>query len=244
MNSRQRLEAAIALRPVDRPPVAPVLFSFAGRHAGVPMAEFFSSQRAARRALARAFADLGGWDAQVIPGRQDPLLYALVTPVRQVLPGRDLPADSPAQALEVEAMLAEDYGRVVEKGWLRTLVGHVVPRLYPGMGGTPAGLARFLTRALPASWGMYLDDKYWQRRGIPVLVGAAVNVPFDTLTFARSLPAMALDLYDRPEQVIAAMESMLPDLVRASLLLARLRGKAFALLSPCHAPGLVYNTFD
>jgi hypothetical protein len=224
MDARQRLAAAIAMQPVDRVPVAPVVLFFAARQAGLSMARFLTDRRAAFRALVHTFDALGGWDAQVIPGTYDPLLQSLVTPARMALPGRELAPDAIWQVEEFEAMKAEDYAVVADRGWFRCLLGRIVPRLFPGVGGSFRGLARLVGRALPPALGMYREVRYWERRGVPVLVGAAINVPLDTLCFARSLRPFVTDLYRRPEQVIAAMERMVPELVRFALTLARLNG--------------------
>jgi hypothetical protein len=61
------------------------------------------------------------------------------------------------------------------------------------------------------------DVRYWENRGIPVLVGVPCVVPYEMFSTARTFKQFILDLYRCPEKVIAAMNAAMPDAIKSAL---------------------------
>src|SRR4030042_6805683 len=93
MTSKERVWAAINLKECDRVPVGFPLSWFAGRHAGVTMADFAFNSRANAGAVVKTYQDLGGLD--VVPLLAfSPVLMGAMMPMKQKFPGRELSPDS------------------------------------------------------------------------------------------------------------------------------------------------------
>lgn len=224
MTPAERFRASASLQRVDRAPVAPMIFFFAARHAGISLETLVRDGKAAFAAIRRTFEDLGGWDVMPVPFGYDPLLYAFEVPIELKLPGVDLPPDSVWQADEHENMSRAEYRTIVDRGWSRFFYRTLFPRIRPGYGGSLFGVARLFAKVLLLSARMAPAISHWKREGIPLLVGSAVAVPFEVLSACRSMPSFFEDLVDEPRMVIDAMEAMLPSILRDGIALARLTG--------------------
>jgi uroporphyrinogen-III decarboxylase len=67
-------------------------------------------------------------------------------------------------------------------------------------------------------------QKAWRQEGVPVLSGGDVTTPYELLCGSRSFMEFAMDLFDIPDKVIAAMEAMVPHLAGKAIRSARQRG--------------------
>lgn len=213
MTARERLEAAINLQEPDRVPVCPMIVFAPARHAGMTIEEFLNNPEAAVEAQHQFFDDSGGWDVMMMAGANDLFPWAFATPLRVKLPGQELPPDSIYQFDEAEVMLVDDYDIIIDKGWNHYMFKHLLPRIRPGI---PRGLLermKAIAKLVTLNRGMKKDIKYWEPRGVPTLVGAWMGLPFEMFSLARSLSQFTLDLYRRPEKVIAAMDAALPDIL-------------------------------
>ena len=56
------------------------------------------------------------------------------------------------------------------------------------------------------------------------MMGGGSSLPFDVFSMGRSMTQFTLDLYRRPEKVIAAMDATLPDLIDFALLGVKVTG--------------------
>ncbi|MGD9301415.1 MAG: uroporphyrinogen decarboxylase family protein, partial [Desulfobacterales bacterium] len=64
----------------------------------------------------------------------------------------------------------------------------------------------------------------WRKEGMPVLSGGDITTPFELLCGSRSLMEFAMDLFDIPETVIAAMDAIVPHLAGKAIQNAGQRG--------------------
>ena len=62
MKPEERVDAAIALRPVDRVPVVPMMDFYCARQKGVEFAKFVTDGDLGRDLLEDIFLEYGGWD--------------------------------------------------------------------------------------------------------------------------------------------------------------------------------------
>ena len=89
MTNDERMAAAIALEPVDRHPVFPILVTSAPRLYGITQAEAWANHDVAREALIRCFEDYG-YDSGSKPNYYYPMAAGKLTaaPVRNLIPGK------------------------------------------------------------------------------------------------------------------------------------------------------------
>lgn len=209
MTAKERVWAAINLEECDRVPVGLPLSWFAARHAGVTMAEFSSNCETNARAVVKTYEDLGGFDLIPLLGFS-PVLMGVMMPMKQKFPGKDLPPDSIIQYHEQEIMKSDEYDIVIGKGWRYYEKEYVIPRTHPEFSG-PSGeiklrdkqkeAERAAEKALPSFSGAVSFD------------GVTALPPFETLSMARSFSPFLLDLYRRPDKVIAAMDVMMDEIM-------------------------------
>jgi uroporphyrinogen-III decarboxylase len=180
------------------------------------MARFCADPEARVEVTLATMERLGGFDGiNALPAGRITVALSSLWLSRVAVPGRDLPDDSLWQVDEAEVMTVEDYDTIIDKGW-------------------PAFLAGYLPRVIDADEiqanRAWLDanlagtiQRFRDRGFVPISYGA-VSIPFEYLCGARSLQEFFLDLYRRPDTVKAAMDRMLPDLLRAGIGAARRSG--------------------
>lgn len=224
MTPRQRFEAAINLREPDRVPICPLGMLFSAPYVGMTMETYYSDLNAAVSAQRRVFADLGGWDVMGLSGSTmtDPFPLLTIFPNKMKRPGKELPPDAIMQFDESEpAMFVDDYDIIIKKGWNHFFFNHLLPRIQPGYGGHLFGTIKAILRLMSFIRVYKKDVRYWENRGIPVLVGVPCVVPYEMFSTARTLKQFILDLYRCPEKVIAAMNAAMPDTIKSALRGAR-----------------------
>jgi hypothetical protein len=214
MLSEERIRAAVSLEATDRAVLGHSIDSFAARYAGITQEEWWFDHKTANAALVRTFHDLGPWDTSVSFAPGHPLAFALTAPMRVKLPGRDLAPDEPMQFEELELMTPDDYDLIVERGWDAFLDGFF-PRLGIDPGLVPDAQAAVARHGAE-------DGKLWREMGVYMLCGTKLRLPYDWFSYARSLTGFMLDLFKRPQQVIDAMDVVLPDMLRVTV--AKMRG--------------------
>jgi hypothetical protein len=223
MNSQERLDTVIGLATPDRVPVALVIDAFAARHGGISMEEWLFNPDKARAALDKTVEDLGGCDGLLDPAPTHPDWLTLSWPMRLLLPGRELPPNSLWQLNEGAIMTAEDYDTIIEKG-----IAAFWAEFWPRLGKDPAQLPA-IRQEMMARWKVEVDR--WQARGVIILRGAGLRLPFDTFAYARSLHDFSLDLYRRPQKVIQAQESALEGTIQLAKDMAAFSGSRIVFLS-------------
>ena len=120
MNSEERMQAALALEPVDRHPVFPILVTAGPRLYGITQAEAWRNHDAAREALLWCFREFG-YDYGSKPNYYYPMLPGrhCGAPVRNLIPGRQLGEDDLYQidekVLFPQGRLRQDRGAGLER---------------------------------------------------------------------------------------------------------------------------------
>ncbi len=205
MTGRERIEAAIALQPVDRVPIVPLAENFAARHSAFTMADVVRDFDIARDVVARNFDEYGGWDAMSAPAVPINDLGFAMFGAAGKLPGRELGENELWQADERVVMQVEDYDFIQDHGWNAYLV-----KVYPSLGYLvpPEQLAARLGEIEAA------DQKsicYWRDRGVSVYTGGGAGFGLDDISLTRSIKGLITDIYRRPDAVVAAIEAIVTE---------------------------------
>lgn len=206
--AKERIRAAVALEGMDRVVLGYSIDSFAAHYAGITQEEWWFDHNAANAALTKAFHDLGPWDTNVAFAPGHPLAFALTAPMRVKLPGRDLAPDEPMQFEELELMRPEDYDLIVEQGY-DAFQEDFFPRLGINPDVVPQAQAAIARHAIE-------DGRLWRESGVHMLCGTKLRLPYDWFSYGRSLTGFMLDLFKRPDKVIAAMDAALPVMLAAT----------------------------
>jgi uroporphyrinogen-III decarboxylase len=212
MTRKERFEAAIVLEKPDRVPVMPLMISFPIRHKGMTQAEAWRDLDKAFQATVDTFDELGGFDILAKTNIYWPMLGGRFAnaPVRNLIPGRELPENALAQIQERELFTREDYDRIASLGWNAFWEEH-----YPVMANK--SLDRLAT-AQNILLERYCHEKQTcEERGIPVLLGAAVDSVLMAFSLSRTLTQFTMDLFEVPDKVQAAMEATCDDLIQNTL---------------------------
>jgi len=212
MTVRERLEAAVTLREYDRVPVGFPLSWFAGRHAGITMEKFATDLEANVAAVYKTFQDLGGIDMMTL--FLSPIGAGLALPIKQKIPGRDLPPDSIIQYHEQEIMTPDEYNIVISKGWEYYNKEYILPRIQPEFCG-PVGEIAFKKKQEEVARAGEKSRALYREKSLIFTDAYMVMPPFETLSMARSFGPFLLDLIKRPDKVIAAMDVMMEESLKA-----------------------------
>jgi uroporphyrinogen-III decarboxylase len=213
MKPFERVLAAINMQESDRIPCAVSLSFFVAKANGITIADFINDSDLCMELQQKTFESLGGSDlVNIMPPRSTdtPDGFAFL-PVKVKLPGKTLPPDVIPQYVEKELMTPEDYKTVVDKGWFRYVEENLVPAAFPE---SPV--------SSPAPKTKQRHDYLWNRRyftdrDVFIYPEKPVSLPFETLSYARSLEKFLIDLYRRPDMVLAAMDAIMSDFVEAAL---------------------------
>ena len=209
----ERILKAVALERPDRTPVVLEYSGFAAYVTGTRMAEFLRSPATTLETMIRAFKLVGDADA-INYGSFWPygLCYDYMSKVR--VPGVDLPEDEMWQVVESELMTREDYNAILDQGWPQYFKAFLKQRI---LNEVPEDYLPPRRKAPDAQMA-------WRKEGMPVLSGGDITTPFELLCGSRSLMEFAMDLFDIPETVIAAMDAMAPHLAGKAIQNAGQRG--------------------
>jgi hypothetical protein len=236
MTRRERMEAAIALEVPDRTPVAPLLVTFPLRHRGITQAEGWRNLDKAFQATLDTFDDLGGFDFLA----KTNLYWAMLgdklvnAPIRVLLPGKQLPEDALIQVQEVELFGRHDYDQIAAVGW-----NAFWKERYPKLSGkslqTFAQAQGFLMQR-------YLKEiEICEGRGIPILLGVAVDSVFMAFSLCRTLTQFTMDLFEVPDKVQAAMDASVDDLIQNALDTMAVSKKKLAHIVLERGSGAIYR---
>jgi hypothetical protein len=200
MTSRERMQAAMALRPVDRVPVMPKFDLFPFRYRGLKMSAVLRNADLFREAVEHTEDEFGPSDGVFLPSQvvNDLGFYFMGTAAK--LPGYELGDDEIWQMDEKEVMSLEDYDFIAENGWSAYLA-----RIYPRLGyRLPADDVP--VRLQEAADQQVKDILKWEERGLPVYGGPGYTPAFEALSYTRSLKTCLMDLRRHPDRVLAAIE--------------------------------------
>lgn len=244
MNSKERIEAVLALERADRTPVAPWLDHFAASYAGITKAELIEEPKKRIEAVIRTATEMGPWDMTYMAENASRSLL-MAAPARVRWPGRDLPADEIHQFEEFELLTPDDYDLLVKAG-LTGFLGLVGRRLYPDL-GTLKGLKMGLSFA----WTVRKHARMIEAAGMVPAAGFMHPGPlFEYFSIGRSMGMMCMDLFDRPDKVKAAGRVWGRALTAMAIRFARLVGvprifiglsrSSPAMISPRHFEEFVW----
>jgi len=202
MDSFEKLDRAIALKPSPEIPVYPHILLWAGRVAGMTQAELFSSNKKWLQAMTITIEKVARPDV-VFP--MNPRDTAYIESMRVKIPGRELGPDEPFQFVEEEFMLASDFDMIIEKGWNAWNTDFMKRIQFPPWHGRLGNL-KVLLGFIRAGMHTASNIKYWQKRGLPVMFHTGVAPAFDIFSLSRSLRPFFRDLFDQPEKVKRAID--------------------------------------
>ena len=202
MDSFEKLDLAIKLKPTPEIPVYPHIVTFAGRCAGITQQQLFSSNRAWLDACDKTFSRAGKPDV-VFP--LNPRDTAYIESMKVKLPGRELGPDEPFQFVEEEVMLESDYDVILTKGWSAWNTDFMKKIQAPPLTGPLAGL-KVLWGFIRTGLNTNKNIKHWKAEGLPVMFHTGVAPAFDVFSLSRSLRPFYIDLFNNTEKVKKAVE--------------------------------------
>ncbi len=207
MTPEERVYAAINLEQPDRVPIVPLAgMDLAAHYFGMNTVEMHKDPKKGLDIMLKFFDEFGGWDAYTtIPLTKGSYTIA---GYKVKAPGMELPDDYFLQFDEGEWLKIEDYKTIADVGWAKFNATDFVYRI---SNWTPedAENARVTQRKL-MGYAMY----QWSKRNVGMKVGSSFNHPFFTLSLNRSMIKFTQDLYQRPELVEAALDTMTDELIR------------------------------
>lgn len=217
-----RYQAAVALEPTDRIPIATGSNYFAEVYSGNTQQQtLYDPQKwlQAEERFIEAFPEIDVLRNNRIYG---PLFDAIGCRTYR-LPGRDLPADTQFQFVEKEYVRAEEYARLIAdpksfmlECFLPRVLGEFTP---PGTGRShvaflKAGMAQMMMIQVMRNRSLHLQEKY----GMPQPMTGAFLAPFDVVAdIMRGLTGSMMDMYRRPDDLKAACDVLVPEMVHLAL---------------------------
>ncbi|MDA8337485.1 MAG: uroporphyrinogen decarboxylase [Peptococcaceae bacterium] len=217
-----RYQAAIALEPADRMPIACGSNYFAEVYAGNTNQEtIYDAEKwlKGEKAFIRAFPEVD----VLRNNRIWAPLYDAVGNVTYRLPGRDLPPRSQFQFVEKEYMLPDEYaflidnpGQYLMERWIPRVLGDTAP---PGsaranMAFLKGGMAQMMMAQIMRNRSIHLQNEL----GMPQPMTGFFLAPFDVLADTlRGLKGIFMDILRRPDKVLAACDVLVPEMANLAL---------------------------
>jgi len=235
MTAQERMRAAIALEPVDRHPVFPLLGPSAPRLYGITQAEAWADHNVAREALIRCSKEYG-YDYITRPNFYWPMLPGkhCSAPVRQLIPGKQLGEDDLNQIDERVLFSREDYDKIAALGWNGFWDEH-----HEKMSGKTI---EQLTKIQSLSNQLYIDDmKICEENGMPIFVGGFADSVLMAFSICRTLTEFTKDLYEVPDKVEAAMEASCDDIISNAIQVCKITGNMMAMIILERGSGFYYR---
>ena len=235
MTKQDRFEAAVALDPVDRHPVFPILVTTAPRLYGITQAAAWQDHNVAREALIRCFEDFGydygskpNYYYSMLPGKM------CAAPVRNLIPGKHLAEDDLYQVDEKVLFSREDYDKITSLGWNGFWDEHYEK--------ISRKTWEQFTLMQSISNQLYVDDmKICEERGMPIFLGVAVDSVLMAFSLSRTLNEFTRDLYEVPDKVEAAMQASCDDLISNAIQVCKNNGKKVAFIVLERGSGFYYR---
>ncbi len=213
MSRKERFEAVVALEKPDRVPVMPLMTAFAVRSQGLTQGEAWRDMDKGFKSMLDTFNDLGGFDKLYKPNLFWPMIGGRFcsTPVRVLIPGRQLPEDALNQVDERELFTRDDYDKLAAVGWNAFWDEH-----YEKMSGG-RNIEKVMTTQNRLLNEYIREVEIYHSQDIYPLFGAYVDSSVMAFSMARTLPQFTMDLYEIPDKVKAAMDATCDDLIQNAL---------------------------
>lgn len=235
-----RYQAAVALEPTDRVPIAPGSNYFAEVYSGNTNQEtLYDPEKwlGAELSFIRAFPETDVLRDNRLWG---PQLDAIGLRSYK-LPGRDLPPRDQFQFVEREYMMADEYDLLIADP-----VSFMFERWFPRIlgeyerPGSPRSYIAFLKSGL--AQGMYAQImrdrsvRLQQSAGMPQPMTGAFVAPFDLLADTmRGLAGAIMDCFRQPDNVVAACDRLVEEMANFALRTADPL-KRYPIFVPTHKP--------
>jgi uroporphyrinogen-III decarboxylase len=233
-----RYQAAIALEPTDRIPIATGSNYFAEVYSGNDHQEtLYDSDKwlQAELTFCRDFPEVDVLRNNRVWGP----LFDAVDLQSYKLPGRDLPPHSPFQFVEKEYMLADEYDLLIKNPlefmfdrWLPRILGELKERgsARSYMAFLKGGMAQAQVAQIMKNRSLRLQEEV----GMPQPMAGAFLAPFDALADAmRGLTGALMDTYRQPDKVIAACDVLTYEMANFALVTADPQ-KRYPIFVPTH----------
>ncbi len=235
MTVEERMQAAIALEPVDRHPVYPIIVTAAPRLYGVTQADAWADHDVARDCLIRAFKEYG-YDYGSKPNYYYPMLPGKLcsAPVRNLIPGKQLGPDDLYQIDERILFEREDYDRIASLGWNGFWEEH-----YETI--SRKTLEEFTLMQKLSNQFYVEDSRICAEQGMPIFLGVAVDSVMMAFSLCRTLTEFTKDLYEVPDKVEAAMQASCDDLIANSIEVCKANGNMLAFIVLERGSGFYYR---
>jgi uroporphyrinogen-III decarboxylase len=217
-----RYQAAIALEPTDRIPIAPGTNNLAEIYSGnSKQATIYAPEKwlEAEKAFIKAFPEVD----VLRNNRFYAPLYDAVGCKTYALPGRDLGPDNQVQFNESEYMKADEYDRFIANPGL-FMVEVFLPRVLGEV--SQAGSMRAFIGALKGGMAHMEAGRVMRHRsmvleqdcGMPQPMAGAYAAPFDVLADCmRGLNGIMMDVFRQPDKVIAACDAIVHEIANFAL---------------------------
>ncbi len=236
----ERLEASVALESVDRNPVFPLITTAAPRLYGITQAEAWRNHDLCREAMLKCFRDYG-FDLGSKPNYYYPMLPGKFcgAPVRNLIPGKQLPEDALYQVEERVLFSRDDYKKIAAMGWNSFWREHY-PRLNNKSIEDLAGMMSKTNKMY------YSDLKICEEQGMPIIMGVFVDSVLMAFSMCRTLTEFTRDLYEAPDLVEKAMIATCDDLIANAIEVCKKSNKKYAWVVLERGSGFYYRleTFE
>ncbi len=220
-----RYQAAVALEPTDRVPIAPGSNYFAEVYSGNTNQEtIYDSEKwlQAEVDFCRAFPEVDVLRDNRIYG---PLFDAVGLKTYK-LPGRDLPPRNQFQFVEEEYMKADEYGLLINNPveflfdrWLPRILGEYGERgsIRSYLAFLKGGMAQVMLGQIMRNRAIHLQNEV----GMPQPMAGFFLAPFDVLADGmRGLTGTLMDCYRQPDKVVAACDVLVNEMANLALAMA------------------------
>jgi hypothetical protein len=169
MSVLERLAAAVTLQPVDRHPVFPIMNTAPVRLYGMTQGEAWRDHDKAREAMIWCYREFG-YDTISKPNYYYPMLPGKFcgAPVRNLIPGVQLPEDGLFQIDERVLFPREDYDKIASMGW-----NAYWEENYEAMSGK--SWEKLLAMQEFSNRFIVDDTRICEEQGIPISLGATVD---------------------------------------------------------------------
>jgi hypothetical protein len=220
-----RYQAAIALEPHDRIPIATGSNYFAEVYSGNTKQETIYDPEKWLQAEIKFCRDFPEVDVLRDNRVYGPLFDALGVKTYK-LPGRDLPANTQFQFIEQDYMKEDEYDDLINDppGFM---IDILLPRILGELGnrGTgrsyiamaKAGMAQAMFGGIMRNRGVVLE----QQCGMPQPMAGFFLAPFDALADSlRGMTGVFLDMFRQPDKVLAACDVLVQEMAHMALSVA------------------------
>ena len=217
-----RYQAAMALEPVDRIPLASGVTTYAEVYSGNNKQETIYNQEKWLAGEIKFCQDFPTTDTLRTNRIYGPLFDALAV-TNYKLPGRDLGVDTQFQFMEKEYMTADEYDQlianptefVVTTAWPRFMAGLAKP------GSVEYATALFKAGLAQATFGAFMmrrGQTLALECGMPQPMSGFFLAPFDALSDTlRDLKGIMRDMRRQPDKVVNACDALATEMANLAL---------------------------